>query len=155
MKLLLCMCATTKYSGTSLWDKPLFCQGTPPFSGHKIILSLKNVHIIFVPITPIEGTPLFRGKRHSFRVSKPGFNLLSVDNLALKKWLTTKIVDKFNHKDGLPHLNQSGGDVLHLWDWDAEFCRDKLNMIFYALSCCYKYWPQKIPRQTKRKIFYL
>ena len=40
------------------------CPGTPPFRGHKIWL-WKNtliIFIIFVCITSIEGTPLFRGK---------------------------------------------------------------------------------------------
>ena len=38
-----------------------FSFGTPSFRGHKIY-SRKNVHIIFVFVTSIEGTPLFRGK---------------------------------------------------------------------------------------------
>ena len=44
------------------------CPGTPPFRGHKI-WSWKNtliIFIIFVCITSIEGTPLFRGKGHFF-----------------------------------------------------------------------------------------
>ena len=41
-----------------LWDTSI--QGTPPFKGKKF-WSRKNVHIIFVSVTSIEGTPLFRG----------------------------------------------------------------------------------------------
>ena len=67
---------------------------TPPFRGHKI-WSRENVHLIFVFVTSIEGTPLFRGKGHLFWVPKLGFNLHSGDTLALEKWLTTKSVDKF------------------------------------------------------------
>ena len=44
---------------TLFWDT--FIQGTPPFRGHKI-WSGKNVHIIFIFVTSIEGTPLFKGK---------------------------------------------------------------------------------------------
>ena len=67
-----------------LWNT--FIQRSPPFKGRKL-RSLKNVHMIFVFVTSIEGTPLFRGKRHFFWVPKPRFN----HTLAL----TTKIVDKF------------------------------------------------------------
>ena len=44
---------------------------TPPFKGHKIC-SPKNVHIIFLCVTSIEGTPLgsFRGKGHFFCFSQ-------------------------------------------------------------------------------------
>ena len=48
--------------------------GTPLFSGHKI-WSRKSVHITFVFVTSIEGTPPFRGKGHFLRVPKLGFNL--------------------------------------------------------------------------------
>ena len=70
--------------------------GTPLFSGNKI-WSRKTVHTTFVFVTSIEGTPLFRGKGHFLRVPKPGFNLhlCQGDTLALKKLLTTKIIDKF------------------------------------------------------------
>ena len=43
-----------------LWDTSI--QGTPPFKRHKI-WCWKNAHIIFVSVTSIEGTSLFRGKR--------------------------------------------------------------------------------------------
>ena len=66
------------------WDT--FIQRSPPFKGHKL-RSRKNVHMIFVFVTSIEETPLFRGKGHFFWVPKPRFN----HTLAL----TTKIVDKF------------------------------------------------------------
>ena len=65
-----------------LWDTSI--QETPPFRGHKI-WSQKNAVIIFVSITSIEGTPLFRGKEHVIRVPKPGFNLHSRDTLTLKR----------------------------------------------------------------------
>ena len=68
--------------------------GTPLFRGH-IIWSSTNVHLIFAFITSIEGTPLFRGKGHFFRVPIPEFNLHSGDTLTLQKGLTTKIVVKF------------------------------------------------------------
>ena len=44
--------------------------GTRLFREHKI-WSGKKVHIIFVFVTSIEGTPLFRGKGQFFRVLKP------------------------------------------------------------------------------------
>ena len=46
-------------------------------------------------VTSIEGTPLFRGKGHFFRVLKPRWNLQSGNTLALKKRLTSKIFGKF------------------------------------------------------------
>ena len=76
---------TGKFTGQSLLQNQ--------FRGHKI-WSRKKVHIIFVFVSFIEGTPLLRGKGHFFWVPKPRFNLHSEDTLALKKWLTTKIVDK-------------------------------------------------------------
>ena len=74
------------------WSLPF---ETPPLRGHKIC-SGKNVHTIFVLVTPIKGTPLFRRKNHFFWVSKTGFNLPFGDTLVLKKRLTTKRVDKFH-----------------------------------------------------------
>ena len=59
---------------------------TPPFKGHKI-WSPKNVHIIFLCVTSIEGTPLgsIQGKGTLFLVlPKPRFNRSSGDMLALK-----------------------------------------------------------------------
>ena len=59
---------------------------TPPFKGHKI-WSPKNVHIIFLCVTSIEGTPLgsIQGKGTLFLVlPKPRFNCSSRDMLALK-----------------------------------------------------------------------
>ena len=46
-------------------------------------------------VTFIEGTTLFQGKGTLFQVPKPRFNLNFGDTLTLKKWLATKIVDKF------------------------------------------------------------
>ena len=72
----------TKYSGTSI-------QGTPPFRRHKI-WSRKNVHIIFVSVTSIEGTAHLYSekteKRDTFS-GYPTFILHSGGTLALKKWL--------------------------------------------------------------------
>ena len=42
-------------------------QGTPPFTGHKI-LSRKDAHIIYASNASIEGTPLFTGKGPFFWV---------------------------------------------------------------------------------------
>ena len=42
-----------------LWDTSI--QETPPFRGRKI-WSPKNVHVIFVFVSSIEGTPLFMGE---------------------------------------------------------------------------------------------
>ena len=53
------------------------------YRGHKI-WSGKDVHMIFISVTYIEGTPLFKGKGQVFLVLKPGFNLHSGDTLALK-----------------------------------------------------------------------
>ena len=39
-----------------LWDTSI--QETPPFRGHKIWCP-KNVHVIFVFVSSIKGTPLF------------------------------------------------------------------------------------------------
>ena len=52
--------------------------------GHQI-WSRKDVHIIFVFITSIDGTPLFMGNGHYFWLPKPRFNLHSGDILVLKK----------------------------------------------------------------------
>ena len=49
-----------------------------PFRELKI-WSWKNVQIIFVSVTSIEGTPQFRGGEHFFWVPKHGFNLHLVD----------------------------------------------------------------------------
>ena len=76
-----------------LWDTSI--QETPQSRGHNI-WSLKNIHTIFVFVMSIEGTlPLFRGKRHFFWVLKPGFNFHSGETLAIKLWLTIKVIDKF------------------------------------------------------------
>ena len=75
-----------------LWDTSI--QGSTPFRGQKI-WPWENSHIIFVFVTSIEGTPLFRGWGHFFWVPKPEFYLHSGDTLALKTWLTTMRVDFF------------------------------------------------------------
>ena len=47
-----------------LWDTSV--QGTLPFRGHKIS-SLKNVHIIFVFFTSVEGGSIISGKRDTHK----------------------------------------------------------------------------------------
>ena len=121
-----------------LWDT--FSQETPLFRGHNI-LSRKNVDIIFVFATSIEGTPLFtRGKEHFFWIPKPGFNLHLGETLAIKKWLTTKIIDKLFKRKlvttvtafktwtiSLQSMNCTCGNSTH------DHRRDNLTMIFYIL----------------------
>ena len=88
-------CHIHLYRRTSplIWDTSI--QETPQSRGHKI-WSAKNVHTIFVFVMSIEGTlPLFRGKGHFFWVLIPGFNFHSGETLAIKLWLTIKVVDKF------------------------------------------------------------
>ena len=69
------------YSGTSplghLYSRVDSLQGTK-------IWPRENSHIIFVFVTSIEGTPLFRGWGHFLWVPKPEFYLHSGDTLALK-----------------------------------------------------------------------
>ena len=71
-----------EYSGASplghLYSRDTFIQG------HKI-WSWNNAHIIFVSITSVEGTPLFRGKGHIVWVPKPRFILHSGDMTDYKK----------------------------------------------------------------------
>ena len=59
-------------------------SGTSPL-GHFYPRDTKNVHIIFVFVTSFEGTPLFRGKGHFFKVATSRSNLHLGDTLALKK----------------------------------------------------------------------
>ena len=66
------VCLHGKHPGSCTHTQCNLSFGTPPFKGHKI-WSWKNTLIIFVSITSIEGTPLFRGKGH-FSPLKPGFN---------------------------------------------------------------------------------
>ena len=51
--------------------------GTPPYLMENLGECQKNVHITYLFVTSIEGTPLFRGKEHFFWVPKPGFYLHS------------------------------------------------------------------------------
>ena len=55
---------------------------------------LRNLWIFYFYQCSTEGTPLFR-EGHFSLDPKPGFDLQSGDTLAVKKWLITKIVDKF------------------------------------------------------------
>ena len=59
-----------------LWDRDLYSRDTK--------FGPEKTHIIFVPITSIEGTPLLRGNGQFFWVPKPVFNLHSGHILALK-----------------------------------------------------------------------
>ena len=54
--------------------EPLLLVTSNPFRELKI-WSWKNVQIIFLSVTSIEGTPQFRGREHFFWVPKHGFNL--------------------------------------------------------------------------------
>ena len=63
-----------RFSGSACPDY----SGTPLFKGHlhsrnTKIWCRKNVHIIFVTVTSIERTPLFRGKGHFCGSQSPGF----------------------------------------------------------------------------------
>ena len=121
-----------------LWDT--FIQETPLLRGHNI-LSRKNVHIIIVFATSIEGTPLFtRGKGHFFWIPKTGFNLHLGETLPIKKWLTTKIIDKLFKPTlvttvtafktwtiSLQSMNCTCGNSTH------DHRRHNLTMIFYTL----------------------
>ena len=79
------------YRGTSslrhLSSRDTSIQGTQN-------LAPTNIHIIFLSVSSVEGTPLFRGKGHFFLVLNPRFYLHSGDTLVLRMWLTTKRVDK-------------------------------------------------------------
>ena len=61
------------YSGTSPLGH-LCSRDTSSILGHKI-WSRKNVHLLFVFVSSIEWTPLFRGKGHFLWVLKPRFNI--------------------------------------------------------------------------------
>ena len=112
-----------------LWDTSI--QGIPPFREHKI-WSQKNVHTMFVYkfVTSGDGTPLFRGKRHLFWVVSAEFNLHSGDTLAIKKWLSTNINDKFNCPPVTTEtafktwINSLKSDVLHLGKFNTQHRRD-------------------------------
>ena len=73
------------YSGTSVYSRDSSIQGTQN-------LAPTNIHIIFLSVSSVEGTPLFRGKGHFFLVLNPRFYLHSGDTLVLRMWLTTKRV---------------------------------------------------------------
>ena len=121
-----------------LWDT--FSQETPLFGGHNI-LSRKNVHIIFVFATSNEGTPLFtRGKEHFFWIPKPGFNLHLGETLAIKKWLTTKIIDKLFSCTLVTMVTAFKTWTISLksmyctWGNSTHYhSRDNFTMIFYTL----------------------
>ena len=65
-------------------------QGTLPSRGREI-WPRANIHIIFLSVSSVEETPLFRGKGHFLN---PRVFLHSWDTLVLRTWLTTKRVDK-------------------------------------------------------------
>ena len=119
------------YSGTS----PL---RHPPFRGHKI-WSRKNVHIIFVSVTSIERTHLFREEANFFWVPKPRFNLHSEDSLALKpqnRWYGQGFTSHNGDNFRTWTISIKIG-VLHLWEFNTQYRKDKLIMIFYTLSSCF------------------
>ena len=117
---------------------------TTPYRGHKI-WSGKDVHMIFISVTYIEGTPLFKGKGQVFLVLKPGFNLHSADTLALKTWLTTKKVDIF--KCTLMTM------MAAFTNWTISFTSIYCN-IFFRLSFLNKkqFLPSKSKYLSKNKI---
>ena len=69
---------------------PQSIQGTLPSRGREI-WPRANIHIIFLSVSSVEETPLFRGKGHFLN---PRVFLHSWDTLVLRTWLTTKRVDK-------------------------------------------------------------
>ena len=135
-----------------LWDTSV--QGTPPqnlvlkkmftqslyllplFLGHLCSRDTsskfgpeKNVHTIFVFVTSVLGTPLFRGRGHCFWVPKPRFNLHSRDILAITKivdkikcWLVTMATAFKTWTTGISLKIY----ILHLWEFNTQHCRDKL-----------------------------
>ena len=117
------------------------CTETPwvttPYRGHKI-WSGKDVHMIFISVTYIEGRPLFKGKGQVFLVLKPGFNLQSGDTLALKRWPTTKKVDIF--KSTLMTM------MAAFTNWTISFTSIYCN-IFFRLSFLNK--KQFLPSTSK------
>ena len=133
----------------SITVKPLlrdtFIQGTLLFRAQKI-LSRKNVHIIFVFATSMEGTLLFtRGKGHFFWIPKPGVNLHLGETLAIKKWLTTKIIDKLFKRTLVTVVTAFKTRTISLKSMYCTFRnsthnrrRDNLTMIFYTLPSCLK-----------------
>ena len=73
---------------------PLFKAGTLISATQTLVL--ENVHITFASVTSLKGTvtPLFRGNRDTLSGSQN------------------------------PGLTSIWINVLHLWDFNAEFCRD-------------------------------
>ena len=69
---------------------PQSIQGTLPSRGREI-WPRANIHIIFLSVSSVEETYLFRGKGHFLN---PRVFLHSWDTLVLRTWLTTKRVDK-------------------------------------------------------------
>ena len=94
----------TNYSGTSPL-RHFYSSLTPPFGGHKI-WSRKNVHIISVFVTSIEGKPLFRVKGHFFwdqtLVSPPVRGYLSSLKVTDDK---TRCVFTSHNGDSLQNMN--------------------------------------------------
>ena len=92
-----------------------------------------------------------------------GFNPYSGDTLALKKWLTTKItVDKFNcHKSQWQQLPKHELSVSlkigvpHLWEFNTQYCRDKLIIIFYTYPAAWNNDPGRFRGRIKEKYFIL
>ena len=78
-----------------LWLGHLYSRDTSIKGTQHLVPEKCPQNLCICMIASIEGTPLFRAKGHFFRIQKLWFNLHSEDTLALKKWMTTKIVDKF------------------------------------------------------------
>ena len=69
-------------------------EGTPLFRRYKI-WPWTNILITFLSVTSVEGTPLFRGKGQKiFWVPNPRFYLCLGETLVLRTWLTLRRVDK-------------------------------------------------------------
>ena len=68
-------------------EKGKIYSGTFPLGQRDISIkgSQRNDQVLFVFVSSVKGTSLFRGKDHFFWVGKLNFNLLSGDTLALKK----------------------------------------------------------------------
>ena len=124
----------TKYSGTSI-------QGTPPFRRHKI-WSRKNVHIIFVSVTSIEGTAhLYSEKRDTFS-GYPTFILHSGGTLALKKWLGKSL--NFTMITMMPsetekYQSNQCTAIFITFNMQMQYYRGKINVLYnyYTLSSCF------------------
>ena len=119
------------YSGTS----PL---RHPPFRGHKI-WSRVNVHIIFVSVTSIERTHLFREEGNISGSQNPGLTSIQGTSLALKpqnRWYGQGFTSHNGDNFRTWTISLKIG-VLHLWEFNTQYRKSKLIMIFCTLSSCF------------------